>query len=199
RRLETYDESKRFSHSGHIRANIFYVLERTFPTRQFTTFAKERIAHYLVLDALIGNTDRHHENWGILRHRTSDGWRGRVAPTFDHASSLGRELIDEGTERSRMRLLADGRVADYAEKAHGAVYWDSSARRAPSPLELVRRASTTYPELFHKALLQVAKLEEETFHRIVNRVPPDWMSAIARSFVIELLCYNLKQLKEIVP
>jgi len=40
--------------------------------------AKERLADYLVLDALIGNTDRHHENWGILRKRTERGWQGML-------------------------------------------------------------------------------------------------------------------------
>ena len=46
-------------------------------------------AGYLVLDAVIGNTDRHHENWGLLLRRTETGWKGQVAPSFDHASSLG--------------------------------------------------------------------------------------------------------------
>jgi hypothetical protein len=49
-------------------------------------------ASYLVLDALIGNTDRHHMNWGVL----DDPGSPRVlAPTFDHASSLGFLLSDE--------------------------------------------------------------------------------------------------------
>ena len=47
---------------------------------------------YLMLDALIGNTDRHHENWGIM---TGRGRPQVLAPTYDHASSLGRELSDQ--------------------------------------------------------------------------------------------------------
>lgn len=40
---------------------------------------------YLLLDALLGNTDRHHENWALIR--SLDG--GLVlAPSYDHASSL---------------------------------------------------------------------------------------------------------------
>ena len=41
---------------------------------------------YLILDALIGNQDRHHENWGIVRLEN----QMFLAETFDHASSLGR-------------------------------------------------------------------------------------------------------------
>ena len=44
-------------------------------------------AGYLVFDAWIANTDRHHENWGVLIDRR-DG-SSRLAPSFDHGSSLG--------------------------------------------------------------------------------------------------------------
>lgn len=52
---------------------------------------------YLVLDALIGNTDRHEENWAAI---VSDS--GSVlAPTFDHASSLGF-LLSDREKRARL-------------------------------------------------------------------------------------------------
>ncbi|MEK7280865.1 MAG: HipA-like protein, partial [Chloroflexota bacterium] len=59
------------------------------------------LAGYLVFDALIGNVDRHHENWGVLENiRSESGERVfEVAPTFDHASSLGRELLEDGKRR----------------------------------------------------------------------------------------------------
>ncbi len=50
---------------------------------------------YLLFDALIGNTDRHHENWGIVLIRDDNGTRTIaggasfklcLAPSFDHAS-----------------------------------------------------------------------------------------------------------------
>jgi hypothetical protein len=48
-------------------------------------------AGYLLLDALIGNTDRHHENWAVVVSRSSPGARFlELAATYDHASSLGR-------------------------------------------------------------------------------------------------------------
>ena len=46
---------------------------------------------YLLLDAVVVNSDRHHENWGVLQ--LAGGVR-RLAPSYDHASSLGRELLD---------------------------------------------------------------------------------------------------------
>jgi len=152
-----------------------------------------------VLDALIGNTDRHHENWGILVKRTPTGRRRRIAPSFDHASSLGRELLDESTGKCRARILKENRIGQYAENAPGAIYWNPYDRRAISPLELVRRAAKLYPDLFRRAFATLDKLEKESLERIVERVPPGWMSDLARRFAIELTCNNLKQLREIAP
>lgn len=43
----------------------------------------------LLFDALIGNTDRHHDNWGLL---WSTAHCVRMAPVFDNGTSLGHEI-----------------------------------------------------------------------------------------------------------
>jgi hypothetical protein len=73
---------------------------------------------YLLLDALIGNSDRHHENWGIVEQEL----QLYLAPTYDHASSLGRNITDE--ERDR-RLNTSDRgysVTAYANKCNSLIY-----------------------------------------------------------------------------
>jgi len=194
-----YDSGKQFRQSDHTLDNIFAALDRVFDSPDAGRSAKERLAEYLVLDALIGNTDRHHENWGILRKRTPGGWTGMVAPTFDHASSLGRELLDEGTGKSRRRILEEGRIPRYAEKAPGAIFWQTTDRRGISPLELVRRAAALQPRLFRRALLRLSKLSRDGLRRVVDRVPEGWMSELARAFAVELMCYNLEQMRRITP
>ena len=107
-----YEPRRRFRQSQHTLANIFEVMDRAFARSETAIRAKRTIASYTVLDALIGNTDRHHENWGLLLRRQDYSLRGFVALSFDHASSLGRELLDD----RRDRFLAENRVGDYAEK-----------------------------------------------------------------------------------
>lgn len=109
-------------------------------------------------------------------------------------SSLGRELLDE----SRDRFLKENRVGGYVEKGRGAIYWSADERRGPSPLELVRRAVRTYPDLFRPAVLKLAEIDESVFSEIVERIPPDWMTFLAREFAVKLLYYNYGQLKEMV-
>jgi hypothetical protein len=197
--VHEYAPSKKFGQSGHTLVNIFSALDRVFSRPATATVAKQRIADYLVLDALIGNTDRHHENWGILVKRTSGRMTGIIAPSFDHASSLGRELMDDTEGKCRSRILRENRIGQYAEKAPGAIYWDRIDRRAVSPLELVRRAAQMHPLIFRRAFALLDKLDRDTLERIVGRVPAEWMTDAARQFAIELTCYNLKQLRQITP
>lgn len=188
-----YDPKKKYHQSQHTLANIFEGMDRVFVRPEAASRAKRTLAEYMVLDALIGNTDRHHENWGLLRRREGGGLKGFVAPSFDHATSLGRELLDE----RRDRFLAENRVGGYVEKGRGAIYWSEDERRGPSPLELVRRAARDYPDLFRPAVLKIVEIDESVFSQIVNRIPSDWMTSSARVFAVTLLFYNYNQLKEI--
>ena len=191
-----YDPKKKFHQSQHTLTNIFAGMGHVFEKPEAASRAKRTLAEYAVLDALIGNTDRHHENWGVLRRRKGDGLRGIVflAPSFDHATSLGRELLDE----RRDRFLKENRVGGYVEKGRGAIYWSEDERRGPSPLELVRRAVRTYPDLFRPAVLKLAEIDESVFSQIVERIPLNWMTFLAREFAVKLLYYNYEQLKETV-
>lgn len=186
-----YDPSKRFQQSDHTVEHIFSAMESTFISEDAAKLAKLYFAEYLVLDALIGNTDRHHENWGILRKRVGDGWKGFLAPSFDHASSLGRELRDERREK----ILAEDRVGNYIKKGRGAVYWFENEPHGPSPLELVRRAARRYPNIFRPALEKLESLDETVIRSIIYRIPDEVMTPLAREFAATLILYNFEQLR----
>jgi hypothetical protein len=189
-----YDPMKAFRQSDHTLTNIFTAIDRAFVLPKSAHRAKTMFADFLVLDALIGNTDRHHENWGILIKQVGDDWEGILAPTFDHASSLGRELVDTSEGKCRSRILREGRVGAYAENAPGAIFWDKADRRGLSPLELVRRAVESYPDVFKPALGRLDRLNLHRVEAIIDRVPDDWMTPLAREFALELICYNFNEL-----
>ena len=170
-----------------------HTMDRVFIKPEAAERAKHRLARYVILDAVIGNTDRHHENWGILRQRKDDHWEGFVAPSFDHASSLGRELQDT----RRDRILAEIGIGAYVEKGRGAIYWSEDDQHGPSPLELVRRATGEYPELFRPAPTKLENLDKKYLADLVNRVPDDLMSLSAKKFAIAMMCHNLDQLQKL--
>lgn len=187
-----YDPGGSFRQSGHTLENVWKAVDGAFVKPEAAQRAKRALAEYALLDAVIGNTDRHHENWGVLRRRTGAGWRQMIAPSFDHASSLGRELQDARRER----ILTEERIDVYAERARGATHWSENEARAPSPLELVRRAARRHPGLFKAALARLDAFRDDSIHAIVGRVPDGWMSPAARSFAVALVLYNVKRLRE---
>ncbi len=179
--IEGYDKDKMRGQADHNFENIVAALERWFPNERRREVASSRIVGYLVLDALVGNTDRHHENWGILLKPTQRDREGlplgfgiEIAPTFDHGSSLGRELLDE---RRRMILDDEAGLRRYIRKARGGVFRDTEARRGMSPLAVVELIAERYPDFFQPWKARVDRLSLDTFREIVRRVPGDWMSS----------------------
>ena len=177
--------------SQHTMTNIWRVLEMQFQDDKVKA-AIRQFAGYLTLDALIGNVDRHHENWGIQRSLEHIP-EVSLAPSFDHASSLGREL----TDTRRERFLSESAVGRYSEKGHGKIYWSEDEKLGPSPLDLVRRVASDYPALFSPALRRLRNWDESVLSEIVRRVPTDWMSESARKFATALMLYNLSELRKI--
>ena len=191
--MADYDLSRRFNQSNHTLENIRIACDQLFVDHDGATAVFAQFAEFLVLDALIGNTDRHHENWGIVVQQGENGWEGYLAPSFDHASSLGRELED----RRREHILVNDRLINYSERASGGIYWSEHDGRAPSPLEIVRKAFREYPDYFESALSKLAKINERYLEDVVSHIPNDWMSSSARRFAIRLICCNCELLQEI--
>lgn len=189
-----YDPQLRFGQSDHRLENIYLAIERTFIGDDAVEKTKRQFAEYVVLDAVIGNTDRHHENWGILRTWTDEGLIGCLAPSFDHASSLGRELSDE----KRNQRLTENSIGHYAHRGRGGIYWSNSEKRAPSPLELVRLAARGEPDIFRPAISRLEKLNDDSLRELVNRVPDGWMTPIAREFAVALMRYNIHTMRRLI-
>ena len=192
--IPDYNRTRRFQQYQHTLENIWRAFDRLYGEPVGVRRARHVFASYLILDAVIGNTDRHHENWGIQVRHIGSKFRIRIAPSFDHASSLGRELSDE----QRKRRLREGKIGDYAERGRGGIYRSEADNRAPSPLDLVRRSSRDDPSLFGPILERVSAIGEQEVRGLVNRVPEDWMSGCARDFAIALMCYNLKELQRLI-
>jgi hypothetical protein len=195
-----YDSTKRFGQSSHTFENILSALTANLPT-QAAAEATQQFAGYMTLDALIGNTDRHHENWGILRRPTAGGWESWLAPSFDHASSLGRELQDDQLPKKCRRwfLEQEGGIARYVERARGAIFDKVGDKHGPSPLELVRRCSTRYPAAFREALSAAAALDPTRMEKVVAGSPVGMMSDLARVFAMEMMTYSLNELRRLAP
>ena len=140
-------------------------------------------AGYLILDALIGNTDRHEENWAIVDSGTSR----RIAPTFDHASSLGFQLDDAAKERRLTtndhgytpEAWADRARAEFAGRPH----------LSEAALEARRMQDSEKRDYWLSRCEDVERLIEP-----IQLVPQHRMSLSARAFAERVLRRNRERL-----
>lgn len=155
--------------------------------------ATELFTGYLFLDAWIGNSDRHHENWGILeRLRGANGRRSAIlAPTYDHASSLGRELTDAKRAVALATRDPQQSVQAYAARARSAFFAEGATSRRPmSPLDALAVAARACPEAAQVWRARHARLTSSTLRAVIEAVPSTRMSDLARDFTLRLLICN---------
>jgi hypothetical protein len=185
-----YDPNKRFRQNDHTLENIHKAIGKMFPSPATNLVILRQLASYLVLDALIGNTDRHHENWGLLFHFETQKEEMvislRVAPSFDHASSLGRELNDAG----RTRMLAENRVSRYVRKGRGGVYLSETDGHGANPLALVEFGVRHFPQYFSPPLENLHRLTLQALQETVDRMPAERMTEPAKAFARAMLAYT---------
>lgn len=190
-----YDPEKKFGQSDHTLQNIRRAISTTFRSEPaICDGILTELASYMVLDGLIGNVDRHHENWGLLG--SYDDKKGgifafRVAPSFDHASSMGRLLQD--TKIERLLASPDG-AANYVAKGRGAIYISAESKHGANPLRLVEFGSRQFPEYFGSPLAKVKDVNLNQILELVDKVPEDRISPSAREFVKQFLSHTYGRL-----
>jgi hypothetical protein len=181
------------SHPGHSLENIRRVLDGALSPPgcelPFGATAFDVFAGYLVLDAWVANRDRHDNNWAVLRPIGQSADPLRLCGSYDHASSLGFNVLDE--KRSRMlddpagvRRWCGRGYADRFERAPGQSRL-TLVDIAAQALRLCSRAARDH------WLRKLEGIDEDKARDIVARVPR--MSDPARSFAEEILAVNRRR------
>jgi hypothetical protein len=198
-------ETRYYGQSDHTIARVFAVLRdpaiqvpRAWQETADMRTASDVFAGYLMLDALIGNTDRHHENWGLVLQTTTERQDLRLAPTFDHASSLGRNETDE---RRTARLATTDQAFSaigYAERSRSAFYRGPTDRRPLSTFaafgEVLRRR-TRAAQAWISRLHAVSDLQ---LRAVIDEVPSEFISSAGREFAYRLVLINKARIVQLM-
>ena len=202
--VKRYAETQHYQQTGHTVGRVFAALRDPAiqtPTSSRADIVIRRAAHmfvgYLMLDALVGNTDRHHENWGLIVGQGPSGPETWLAPTFDHASSLGR---NESEQRMLDRLSTRDRkfsVVGYAERARSALYRSPKDARPLPTLDAFDHARRRYPKVAAAWLARLHELRQEDVQTILERIPPTFITPTARKFASEMVVINRGRLSHL--
>jgi hypothetical protein len=176
---------------GILRSDKIHLPSR-WPAPEGFRAAADAFVGYFLLDVWIGNKDRHHENWLVIAKPAAERpfVKLRLAPTFDHASCLGRELNDE--QRSVRLMSADARfsVEAYASRARSALYLNEVDSPPLTTLDALLEAARRLPTAAQEWARWLQRIQEAQIYDILACMPPEIMSAAASEFAFRLLCRN---------
>ena len=116
-----------------------------------------------------------------------------VAPSYDHASSLGRELTDE----KRRDILDSGRMLNYLQRGRGGVFVRSKLKYI-SPLRLAKllcRWKPDFPDFTQKSLDKISNVSDDDIRTVMDRFrlslcltrPKDFATEVVLTSKTELL------------
>ncbi|MEB3340213.1 hypothetical protein [Okeania sp.] len=148
----------------------------------------ETFVGYLLLDAWISNQDRHDENWGFIMNNSI-----YLAPTFDHASSLGREFQDY----QKQNKINNKVVKNYVDKSTSAMYDKMVDKKSMLTLDLFEKAAQKYPKAALIWLQNLANISAEDTLSLFKRIPKNYISEISIEFAQEILTINQNRLLKI--
>lgn len=164
------------------------------------TTAADVFVGYVLLDCLISNQDRHNENWAMVAH--SDGSKS-LAPTFDHAASLGRNESD--VKREAMLRPENGKrdVSGYVKRCKSWYYIDGKRLKT---LDAFILFASFAPDAAVEWLIKLENISNDQIHAILDKLPKDYLSPVQKEFCFKLIVENrknildsLEQIVEVLP
>ncbi len=150
---------------------------------------------YLLLDAWIGNQDRHHENWGVVSLDAGQPRQGHfLAPSFDHGSSLGNNETDEKREFRLTTTDQHGTLEAWARKAKSQFYLRTDEAGPCTTARAFFDAQTRCPSAAEHWLERLAAVLDREIEGCVAKVPDALLSTVGKRFTLRLLDLNRRQL-----
>lgn len=134
-----------------------------------------------VFDALIGNQDRHCDNWGIIA--TKEGYR--LAPIYDNGASLGFQLKED---RIKKMFKDENMFKAFSNRSYSLIGIEE--KKKPKYLELLSEIRSQYPKEIDDAVTRLSVLNKDNIVHVLNTIPTSIMSDIYKEWVVKLVLYR---------
>ena len=148
---------------------------------------------YLIFDCLIGNQDRHHENWGFIVNGDFI-----LAPTFDHASGVASKVSEEEAKRRLTTKDKNQSVEHYCNMATTPFYEKGKILKT---IEVVKKGinfSSEAKESCFYWIDKITKVKSFQYKEILDKIPIEFvLEENQKKFILEMLRINTQRLKEI--
>ena len=139
----------------------------------------------LMLDAWIGNSDRHDHNLEIVE---ANNMQLYLSPVFDNGSSLG------ASEKQELRSKIS--IEQYNNEYNFSCFEDGNGQELTG-LGTFKKAASLRPLAASTWLNQLAQIQPEQINHIFNQIPEALITNEAKVFAQNLLEYNRVQLLDL--
>lgn len=145
----------------------------------------------MIFDALVGEQDRHEENWGIQKCDNVY----KISPLYDNGCNLLRNFKDESYAEQYYNKKKD--FDSYIRKSKTLVYKEDNKKQYKH-FELIEFLYTEYKEIVHNEIIKLKKLEDDVIKIIVNKIPNNLLTSIHKEYIILYLIRRRNILLEII-
>lgn len=197
--IPNFDRKKGRQHNFETVSQIFEDLSKKHPS-----FHEDWINYWakaFLFDALIGNTDRHQDNWGIIA-QTNQGVltplnpnkeEMRISPVFDNGTSMGHEISPSKFEY----YDENDNLMKYVSKGWHHMKWSIDSPQM-SHVEMLQKVIDRYPETRQVMLNCLKKVTYETFKTILDDLVafkiPTRLGTERAAFMLKLLQFRHQHL-----
>jgi hypothetical protein len=152
-----------------------------FPVPEGIKDGADMFVGVLMIDATVGNSDRHDRNLDIVRQTNGQFY---LSPVFDHGYSLG------ASEDNDLRSWID---PEHYNRYHNFSSFSDRGEEI-SGVEAFRQAAAIRPQAAKIWLNKLQQLDFGQIERVFAKIPSERLTQEAKNFALELLKYNRKQL-----
>ncbi|HEY0262329.1 MAG TPA: HipA domain-containing protein [Chitinophagales bacterium] len=166
---------------------------KTFDLAEFLPF----FFRTLLFDVIIGNTDRHQENWAFI---VNDA-KIKTAPIYDNVSCLARELNDV---KVSVLLSDEKELLKYINIGKSELHWNGNKL---THFDLMKEIlNSQYAEMLRKEAVFLQNWQTDVVEKIMSEVdiviPEKWQEFCIpvnrKSLIVKLLTLRFQKLQQII-
>ncbi|MFK4429597.1 HIRAN domain-containing protein [Bacillus sp. RC54] len=174
-----YDGGKFFPFDYDEETNLGYNIQLIYEVLSpYSLF--EEFLFIVVFDALVGNGDRHQDNWGITRHDKREDIF--ISPLYDNSACLGREV---SLEKVREYLSLNFQFLRYVFRSQAKIGWRET--RKERHFALVKKLLNLFPDKMNGLIKRLELLTDGIVEEIVGKLPNEVVSYEYKLFIMKYI------------
>lgn len=134
----------------------------------------------MIFDALVGETDRHEENWGIEKNDNNY----TLSPLYDNGCNLLNKFKD--TSYAEKFYSGVKNFDSYILNSKTLIYKDDEKSKYKH-FELIELLNSTYHDYVQSEIKNLSKLTDEVIENIVLKIPERLLTKEHKNFIIMYL------------